>query len=203
VFRMRHVWRTRSTQARPALAGAAMLLALTVGACSPREGGAAAVIGDRRITTEQVSAAVTGIERGNPQLGQNEGLDRTVLFFMIVSPYVLRAAEGKGVGVSDAQAAELLAQDATPDPDAVRVLRTYLALQGLQGAQATAELQRVQQEVAAAKPRLNPRYGRFDTQELTVAETAPNWLAPKAGPTGPVGPTNPVEPSPGAQPTVP
>jgi hypothetical protein len=179
VFRMRDVWRTPAARA----AGAVLVTALAVGACSPRESGAAAVVGDRRITTDQLSGAVAGIKRGNPQLGANQGLDRTVLFFLIISPYVLRAAEAKGVGVSDAQAAKLLVRDIDPDPDAVQVLRTYLALQALQEAKGTAELQQVQQEVAAVKPRLNPRYGRFDTKELTVVSETPNWLASTDQPT--------------------
>jgi hypothetical protein len=192
VFRMRDVWRTRAVRT----AAAGLVTALAVGACAPGESGAAAVVGDRRITTAQLSAAVAGIKRGNPQLGSNGGLDRSVLFFMIISPYVLRAAEVKGVGVSDAQAAKLLQRDADPDPGAVLVLRTYLALQALQGAKGTTELQQVQQDVAAAKPRLNPRYGRFDTKELTVVSDTPNWLAASL-------PSSTDQPSADDRPTVP
>jgi hypothetical protein len=190
VFRTRGIWGFRAGL------GAATLAVVVAGSgCSPREAGAAAVVGDRRITTDQLSAAVASIKVGNPQIGQTPGLDRTVLFFLIISPYVIRTAEQAGVGVSDGQAERLLPRDSTPDPNAVRVLRTYLALQRLQDPKTAARLGEVQRQVVAARPRLNPRYGRFDVRGMTVVDAPPNWLAASATPTPePTGPTQPPAP---------
>ncbi|MGL5859223.1 MAG: SurA N-terminal domain-containing protein [Angustibacter sp.] len=157
--------------------------ALGLGGCSPREPGAAAVVGDRRITTQQVADAVRGIKAGNPQVGKTEQLERTVLYFLVLAPYVADAARDEGVAVSDAQAEALLSESSDPDPDAVMVFRTFLALRQLQEARDTEGLDRLQQRLAAAAPDINPRYGVFDAREVAIVDTNPNWLEPTASPT--------------------
>ena len=159
-------------------ASAAAVLAVTLGACSPAQAGAAAVVGDRRITTAQVSDATTGIKQGNPQLAQGEGLDRTVLFFLVISPYVLSQAEANGVGVSEAEAKKLLPKTQDPDEGSVRVLQTYLALQKLQQQNKTEALTQIQKDVTAAKPELSPRFGTCDVKQMAVVDSAPNWIVP-------------------------
>jgi hypothetical protein len=163
-------------------------LAFSLTACSPAEAGAAAVVGDHRISTAEVSDAVTGIKEGNRQLS-GEGLDRTVLFFLVVSPFVLPAAQANGVAVSKDQARQLLPGDPTPDPGAVRVLQTFLALQQLQQAGKNDALAQIQKDVAAAKPELNPRFGTFDVSQMAVVDAPPNWIVPTAEPTATSGAT--------------
>ena len=170
-------------------AAAAALLALGLAACTPSQAGAAAVIGQRRISTQEVSDAVAGIKQGNPQLAQGTGLDRTVLFFLVISPYVLSAAESNGVGVSADTARQMLPKAENPDPGAVRVLRTFVALQRLQQEGKNDALMQIQKDVTAAKPELNPRYGRFDVQQMAVVDAPPNWIVPKAEPTPSSGTT--------------
>jgi hypothetical protein len=180
---------SNSRAARPAgrrgltAAAAAAVMALGLVACSPAQAGAAAVIGDRRISTADVSDAVAGIKEGNPQLAQGTGLDRTVLFFLVVAPYVLAEAESGGVAVSADQARQMLPKTQDPDPGAVRVLRTFMALQRLQQEGKNDALTQIQKDVTAAKPELNPRYGTFDVQQMAVVDAPPNWIVPKTEPT--------------------
>lgn len=179
--------RTSSAIAAPrsALAGiaAATALAVLVTGCSASQVGAAAVVDGRRITVQQVSDAVAGIQRGNPELSQSGGLDRTVLFFLVLSPWLLKAAEDNKVGVSEAEARALLPKTTSPDENAVRVLRTFLALQKLQQAGKTEALTQVQKDVTAARPELNPRYGTFDLKQMAIVDSPPNWLVPRSTPT--------------------
>ena len=190
-----HSTTRNSTAARPSrrrgltLAAAAAVLALGLAACSPAQAGAAAVVGQRRISTAEVSDAVTGIKQGNPQLAAGQGLDRTVLFFLVISPYVLSAAESNGVGVSDDTAKQMLPKTQDPDPGAVRVLRTFVALQRLQQEGKNDALNQIQKDVTAAKPELNPRYGRFDVKQMAVVDAPPNWLVPSSEPTASSGTT--------------
>jgi peptidyl-prolyl cis-trans isomerase SurA len=170
-------------------AAAAAVAAVALAACTPAQAGAAAVIGDRRISTSEVSQATQGIKQGNPQLAQGKGLDRTVLFFLVISPYVLSAAEQNGVGVSADTARQMLPNAQDPDPGAVRVLRTFVALQQLQQAGKNDALTQIQKDVTAAKPELNPRYGTFDVKQMAVVDAPPNWIVPSAEPTASSGDT--------------
>ncbi|MGN6610199.1 MAG: hypothetical protein ACTHLJ_00340 [Angustibacter sp.] len=170
-------------------AAAAAVAAVALAACTPAQAGAAAVVGDRRISTNEVSQATQGIKQGNPQLAQGQGLDRTVLFFLVISPYVLSAAEQNGVGVSADTARQMLPNTPDPDPGAVRVLRTFVALQKLQEAGKNDALTQIQKDVTAAEPELNPRYGTFDVKQMAVVDAPPNWIAPSAEPTASSGDT--------------
>ncbi|KQX69348.1 hypothetical protein [Angustibacter sp. Root456] len=170
-------------------AAAAAVAAVALAACTPGQAGAAAIVGDRRISTSEVSQAAQGIKQGNPQLAQGQGLERTVLFFLVISPYVLSAAEQNGVGVSADTAREMLPNVHDADPGAVRVLRTFVALQKLQQAGKNDALTQIQKDVAAAEPELNPRYGTFDVKQMAVVDAPPNWIAPRAEPTASSGDT--------------
>lgn len=175
-----------------AVAGAgAVVLALVVGACSPAEPGAAAVLGDERITTAQVSEAVRGIQQGNPDIAQSQGLEQTVLFYLVVAPYLLPRAEQAGAGVSDAEAAAQLPKATDPDPQALRVLRTFLSLQKLQQARQTPVLRQVQQQIRSAGVRINPRFGRLDTTALEIVARQPNWLVRAPASASPTAPATP------------
>jgi hypothetical protein len=169
---------------RAGAVAAVAAVALALGACSPREAGAAAVYGDERITTDQVTQAVQGIKQGNPEIAQTPGLEQTVLFYLLVAPFLLPAAERAGAGVSDSEAASQLLPKATnPDPQALRVLRTFLALQKLQQGGATPVLQQVQRQIQTAGVRVNPRFGRLDTSRLEIVQRQPNWLVRTPAPT--------------------
>jgi hypothetical protein len=160
-------------------AAVAGVAALALAACSPDEPGAAALVAGERITTDQVSQAVKGIRQGNPEIAQTEGLDQTVLFYLVVAPFLLPRAEQAGAGVSESEVVTQLLPRAgsDPDPQSVRVLQTFLSLQKLQQAGATPVLEQVQQQIRSAKIRVNPRFGRLDTNQLQIVARQPNWLA--------------------------
>lgn len=173
--------RPRSRRARALVAGAVLaVLAVGATACSPHEPGSAAVVGDRQISNQQVDDAVTGIEKGNPQLSQTPDLARTVLFYLMIEPWVTTAAQQNGAGVSDDQAKAMLSATRNPDPEAVAVIRTFLALQKLSSN--TQVLSQLQKDIVAEHPRVNPRYGQFNGKTMNVDDLTPNWL-PKPKPT--------------------
>lgn len=174
-------------------AAVAGVAALALAACAPDEPGAAAIVNGERITTVQVSQAAQGIRRGNPDIAQGQDLDQTVLFYLLVAPFLLPRAQQAGAGVSPSEAAAQLPRTSDPDPQSVRVLQTVLALQKLQQRGAGPVLQQVQQQIRSARIRVNPRFGRLDTTQLQLVPGQPNWLAPSAGsatgqPTTPPGP---------------
>lgn len=184
-----------------AVAGALVLTA----ACSPEEAGAAAVVGDRRITNEQLQSAVTDLREGSPDAAQVPQLDRLVLFAIIAEPYVLPAARAEGLGVAPAEAEAALPRSESPGPDAVRALQSLIALNKLEQGQKQEALSAVATQLRDAGVRVSPRFGRFDPQAMTIVDAQPNWLvpAPKTPPTGAPGPAEPTaEPGP-AQPTEP
>ena len=168
-------------------ARAAVVLAVVAGvglsACSPAKVGAAAIVGDQRITTAQVNTASDGIRTGNPQLAQGEGLERTVLFYLVIAPWVLPTAAANGQGVSKQEATKLLPDATDPDPDSILVLRTFIALQKMQQAGLSEPLAQVQKDVTAANPKLSPRYGTFDAKSMSIVDAPPNWVVPKSEPT--------------------
>lgn len=174
--------RTGRRGLRAAAAVAALALAAGLSACSPSEPGAAAIVGDRQVSTQDVTAAVKGIRTGNPQLAQGGDLDRTVIFFLIISPFVLEQAQAAGAGVSADEARAQLPETNDPDPGAVEVLRTFLALQKLQQVGDTTALTTVQNRLKTAKVRVNPRFGRLEPNELQIVDRTPNWLVPVAAP---------------------
>lgn len=189
--------RERGRGLRATAVAATLVVAAGVSACSPREAGAAAVLDNRRVSLSQVTQAVQGIKVGNPELAQGEGLDRTVLFFLVLAPYVLSEAQQAGVGASEDEARALLPKAPDPDPNAVRVLRTFLALQKLQQAGKTDALGRIQADLKSSGVRLNPRFGRLDTSTLQIVDRTPNWLVPvQSAATGqPGAPGQPTQPS--------
>ncbi|HUR14639.1 MAG TPA: peptidylprolyl isomerase [Mycobacteriales bacterium] len=88
------------------LAALAGLLAVTLSACGTVRAGAAAIVGDERITTSELAAVV---ERGlkDPSAQQSVGADRpaferSVLTRLIQHLVLVRAAQDKGVSVDGA-----------------------------------------------------------------------------------------------------
>ena len=157
-------------------------VALAAGACTPGEAGAAAVVGDRRITTEQLQGALKGLRTGNPEFAQVEQLDRLVLFNLIAAPYLIEAADAAGLGVAPSEAQAALPMTPDADPEAVRALQAQIALNKLNQAQKGEALAAVGARLRGAGVRVSPRYGRFDSTTLAVVQGQPNWLVPRAEP---------------------
>lgn len=158
-------------------------LALAAGGCAPDEPSAAALVGGRRISTDQLQSAVTTLRTGNPQFAQVPQLDRLVLFDLIAAPYLLNAAQAEGVGVSPSEAQSALPKAPNADPSALRALSAQIALNRLTQGQKTAALATVGSQLRKAGVRVSPRLGRFDTASLTIVDAKPNWLVPTPTPT--------------------
>lgn len=179
---------TRGTTWRAlAVVTAAAVLAVGLSSCSPDEAGSAAVVGDRRISTEQVSTAVAEIKAATGQVASSA----QVLFFLVIAPLARSAAQSNGVGVSEAEARTVLAKVNSPDSATIEAVRTGLILNKLRDNPTVIEQLRVQ--VRAVHPKINPRYGAFDPKDAGILPAKPNWMVqppePAAGQPGQPGST--------------
>lgn len=169
----------------PSLLVMAAAGAVALGACSPAESGAAAVVGDRRITTGQLQRALDTLRAGNPDFAQVKQLDRLVLFDLIAEPYLVQAAQDAGLGVSTSEAQAALPKAPGANADALRALRAQIALNRLDRGQKRTALDSVAAGLRREGVRVSPRFGRFDSTKMTIVDAAPNWLVagPVASPT--------------------
>ena len=202
---------TSTGRRRRAAVVLAASLALTplLGACGT-QAGAAAVVGDRRITVGELQTAtseVRSIVQDPSQVNQ-----QLVLGWLIAHPYVVQVAseQGKGVSRQDAESFFTRSNFATatggtkPSESSVDAVQTAYALSLLTGQDSTPEVAKksvdeVLADLKAARVTVNPRYGTFDyrwdeqSQTFTLSPRSPNWLAP-ATPT-------PAAPAPAGAPT--
>ena len=188
----------RGIRIRGRLAGAALAAALSLplllGACGTTQAGAAAVVGNRRITVQEVQTAteqLKGLVQDPSQITQ-----QLVLGWLIANPYAVRVAgeQGKGVSRSDAlsffQQAHFTSSSGrtTPSEAAVTAVQTAYALTLLtgQGSDPQAAKRAVDEiigDLRAAKVTINPRYGTFDyrwdeqTQTFTLSPRKDAWIA--------------------------
>lgn len=161
------------------LIAVAGVVALGASACSPAQSGAAAVVGDRRVTTDQLQNALLDLRKGNPDFAKVEQLDRLVLFDLIAEPHLIKAARDAGLDVTDAEAQAALPQAPEANADALRALKAQIALNKLTQGQQGPALEGVATALRQEGVRVNPRYGRFDNQSLAILDAQPNWLAPR------------------------
>jgi hypothetical protein len=145
--------------------------ALALSGCGPQQAGAAAIVGDRVISDQDVQTAAQETNKGVEGLQQPFTASDT-LVFLIVSPYVLDAAAKGGHGVSESQAKAALTKLPNPSPATLEFARTFIALQGLTQEQ----VQGVLAEVQKAKITVNPRYGKLDPKTLRLDTSEPNWI---------------------------
>jgi hypothetical protein len=181
---------------RVAVAVLAAALATTplLAACGTTQAGAAAIVGDRRITVNEVQTAteqLKGLVQNPEQITQD-----LVLGWLIANPYAVQVASEQGKGVSRADALSFFQQahftnssgGSTPSESAISAVQSAYALQLLAGAQsdpATAKkaVDAILADLKAAKVRVNPRYGTFDyvwdeqTQSFTMSPRKDAWLA--------------------------
>lgn len=93
---------------------AALAAGVALAACSPAHGGAAALVGDERIATDQLSAAVDRVlafRPGPPPLpAETVDVQREQLGRLITSDLLAAAADSRGVAVTAAEVDARLAQ---------------------------------------------------------------------------------------------
>jgi hypothetical protein len=183
----------------------AAVIALTVSGCDTRESGAAAVVGDRRISVAQVQDAYQDIV---PLVGQDQQISQgQILNLLILEPYLVKAASTQGRGVSpedarlDMKAAGV--DDATKvSASGLEVWRANLANSALQTGRSQTDIKatydNIGKELKSAGVHVNPRYGSgLDYTDFSILPERPNWLTTSVTPT----PTAPGQATPGATPT--
>ena len=191
---------SRRTRLSTRSGGAAVVLAASLavtpllGACGT-QAGAAAVVGDRRITVGELQTATAEIRSivGDPsQVNQ-----QLVLGWLIAHPYVMQVATEQGHGVSPQDALGLFTRakftnaqgGTTPSEASIEAVQTAYALSLLTGQDTTPEAAKkatdeVLADLKAAHVKVNPRYGTFDykwddqTQSFTLSPRSADWLQP-------------------------
>lgn len=164
----------------------AVPVALLVAGCGTPQSGAAAVVGDRRISISEVQDAYRDI---TVLVGQDlQATQADMLTFLIIEPFLTKAAADAGQGVSMDDAKKVFEQDPAvaerlpnPSEGALLVARAVAVRERLQS---TLEPDRVQQiltdvvaEVREAGVEVNPRYGTsFDYEQLVIVPGTEDWL---------------------------
>ncbi|MCX5198905.1 SurA N-terminal domain-containing protein [Streptomyces sp. NBC_00249] len=189
-----------------ALLAAAPLLAACSGGTRP---GTAAVVGGERITTSALQAQVNDVraaqnrsEQGAQLIGATPGLERIKLNKMIQTAVLERAAKDAGVGVStkeieDVRKAQLeqagdaktlasaalqqaqLAPDQMDADTRFKLLRDKLFAHYGSQDKALAELGKAAQSLDIE---VNPRYGRWDAQQILLGDQETPWITQRTRP---------------------
>jgi hypothetical protein len=184
----------------------AVVLALLVSGCGTRQSGAAAVVGDRRISVAAVQDAYQDIV---PLVGQDQQISQgQILNLLILEPYLTQAAAAQGRGVSAEDARLNMKSAGLEDPSkisnaALDVWRANLANAALQTDRPAAEIQATYQgigkQLKSVGVHVNPRYGAgLNYTDFSIVAEKPNWLASSSTPAA----TAPAEqPTPEATPS--
>jgi hypothetical protein len=186
-------------------AAAAIVSALLVAGCAPAEAGAAAVIGDRRISVAEVQSAYNGIlALAGPDAGITQDV---ILDDLILEPYLVQAASdlGRGVSLHDAELQfQIDASMPKPSVPALAVMRALAANTQIQGDRSQAEYTQTYQQIStklrADGVHINPRFGSSldldpsSPTHLQILAEQPNWLAKPATPAPSVPPAGSSQP---------
>jgi hypothetical protein len=201
------VTRTPRQLVAVAVPALAVALALTVSGCSTRESGAAATVGDRRISVAAVQDAYQDIV---PLVGQDQQISQgQILNLLILEPYLTAAAAAQGRGVSPADTRANMktagVQDASKISNAgLDVWRANLANSALQTDQPAESIkstyENIGRQLKKSGVHINPRYGSgLDYTDFSILPEKPNWLASSSAPTPAA--TAPAQQQPQEQPT--
>lgn len=198
------MFESRQRPLMTALAAATAALAVTLTGCSSATPGAAAIVGDQRISENQLTSQVQEVLRaqGRPVDSASEALVVTTLDRMITASLVEQLAERQGVEVTqgelDATIANyaeasggreafeqaLLAQDLAPD-DIEELFRVNILAQkmgmildpaGTPDTQSASIFAAVTAFSEEVGTEVSPRYGTWDATGLLVG-AAPNDLS--------------------------
>lgn len=189
-----------------AIVGAAALVAVVTSGCGSAAPGAAAVVGDQRISERELDERVEQVllAQGRPVDSASEALVVTTLDRMITTSLVEQFASREGVEVTqgelDAVVASyvegsggreafeelLLQQDLAPegieDLFRVNILAQKLGVEldpaGSPESQTLAVLNAVSAFSADIGTRVSPRYGTWDPSELTIGAVADDLSIP-------------------------
>jgi hypothetical protein len=161
----------------------AVPVALLVAGCGTPQSGAAAVVGDRRISISEVQDAYRDI---TVLVGQDlQATQADMLTFLIIEPYLTKAAADAGQGVSEDDAKkvfdEVKERLPEPSPGALLVARAVAARERLQSTLPPDQVQQIFTDVIADiradGVEVNPRYGgSFDYEQLVIVPGTEDWL---------------------------
>jgi len=181
-------------RSRLVVAAVALAVPLLVSGCGTPTAGAAAVVGGRRITEADVQRGTADIQAyfgDKRQIRQDQ-----VLYFLIVGPSLVEAANKAGVGASADDARTTLSTTlVSPSEPAVEALQASQALTNINGLDATANTPIVAKLIDTFKHldvTVNPRYGSFALTKVDPEGAAENWIV------GGVTPSASASPSPAA-----
>jgi len=188
------------------IAGTAMAIGLVLGGCSSASPGAAAVVGEQRISERELTAQVEEVLRaqGRSVDSSSQALVATTLDRMITTSLIDQLAKSEGFEVTqgeldatlamyqeasggkEALEQALLGQDLAPDdiPEIIRVnilaQKIGMALDpaGSPDAQSAAVFEAVTAYSNAVGTTVSPRYGTWDSTSLAVAGTPDDLSIP-------------------------
>jgi hypothetical protein len=149
---------------------AVLLLGASLGlsACGAQEAGSAAIVNGTAISEHDVQTAAAQIST----ITQARVSPSDALFILMLAPYVSDQAKLANKSVSAADALKAIAKVAHPSAATIELARMQLALPGLNQAERTAVVSKLQE----AKITVNPRYGTLDLKKVAIAATAPDWI---------------------------
>ncbi len=196
-------FRTPSRGRRAALAAAAMLGALALTACDPLQPGSAAVVGTERITETEVNTAALEAAQAQQAAGvtpdvrelMRRQLDVRVasaLLDELAATYDVEVTQGeiqafiRERGGAEAWEASLVERGLSPEQASdfariqVQIDKVAEAIDPENG------LQQIGAEAAALSEEIgveiSPRYGQWDSQQVTVVAAADDLSQPVGGP---------------------
>lgn len=147
--------------------------------CGSMTAGAAAVVGDRRISVAEVQEATVDAQAW---VGEGGQITQTqILYLLAIAPYVQDIAIRYNAGASVDEARKvLLPKVPHPSDAAISVLRANISLNDLQqnlGQEETVKvLSEVNKRLNADGFQVNPRFGAFDSKTGRFLPQQPNWL---------------------------
>ncbi len=170
------------------MAAAALTGSLLLGGCASSEAGAAATVGDHRISVAEVQSGYHSIvELAGPDAGFTQSI---ILNYLILEPYLDQVASEMGRGVSADDARHQFNIDASlpaPSAAALKVMRALAANQAIRSGRTDDEINRTYQQVSdrlkADGVHINPRYGAGlqykvgDQAMLTILPEKQDWIA--------------------------
>lgn len=175
---------TARRRAWPAVALLAAVLGIG-GCATARLPGAAAIVDDRTITTEQVLTASSQVNAAladetspifNPQGGLTE---KETVFWLILAPFIDQQVTRTGRWVPDTAYNTTLTAIARPAESTTTLVRALLSSQSLTDEDKSAILDAARN----AAIEVNPRFGTLDLQRGNLPAYSPNWVKPSPTPT--------------------
>lgn len=178
--------RTRSNIMPARLMGAGVLAGVLLSGCSGVSADQAAVIDGRAIDEGELQNTVAELNSVSPQPETPAG----VLNVLVTSPILDTIVAGSPVELTDQQMSEMLtegglenASDLTIEVVRARqyqsILQDPATLGDPEMADALGRLQEVTvEDVASLEMDINPRYGTFDPETVSITQQAPGWIAP-------------------------